>query len=189
MTQHFKRIVVIGGSAGAVPVIVEILAALPADFPFPILIVVHCAESSNLPMFNNDFSLLSINEISDKMGIKESNVYVAPCNYHVLLETPRSLSLSMDEKVNYCRPSIDVLFYNVAEVYADRSIAILLSGASDDGSKGLLAIKRKGGLTIVQNPEYATVRTMPQSAIDIEATNKVFETKEIIEALKTSAIT
>jgi two-component system chemotaxis response regulator CheB len=102
----------------------------------------------------------------DKEPPRPAVIYLAPPDYHLLVEADYSLALSQEDRVNYSRPSIDVLFESAAEVYLDTLIGVIMTGANADGSKGLMKIKSYGGLTVVQAPETAEVDTMPMSAID-----------------------
>ncbi|MNI33801.1 Chemotaxis response regulator protein-glutamate methylesterase of group 3 operon [compost metagenome] len=111
--------------------------------------------------------------------IKKGYVYLAPVGYHLLVELDQTLSLSVDPRVNYSRPSIDVLFESAAYVLEEHCIGIVLTGANHDGSAGLRAIKRNGGLAIVQDPESAEYRMMPQSAIETTEVDYVLTLKEM----------
>jgi two-component system chemotaxis response regulator CheB len=107
-----------------------------------------------------------VKEAEDKEEILPQVIYIAPADYHLLIERDRTFSLDDSERVNYSRPSIDVTFQSGAEVYGDRAIALLLSGASEDGVEGLLSIRKNGGLVAVQDPASALVAWMPQQALD-----------------------
>src|SRR5690606_35205527 len=108
---------------------------------------------------------LRVKEADEKEKIKPGCVYIAPPNYHLLIEKNETFSLSIDEKVNYARPSIDVLFDSAAYVYYDQLIGVVMTGANHDGAMGLKKIKENGGMTIVQDPETAISRFMPEAAI------------------------
>ena len=110
-------------------------------------------------------SALTVKDADEKEAIRPGFVYFAPPNYHLLIETDHTFGLSIDPKVNYSRPSIDVLFESAANVYGPRLIAILLTGANNDGAKGLRLIKEKGGLVIVQDPRSAEFPFMPEAAL------------------------
>lgn len=160
--------IVVGGSAGSLRVLDGLLEALPLDLPVPILVVVHvgpddhgqCAGSLRWS------SCLPVIEPCDKTMLEAGRVYVAPANYHMLVERDGVISLSVDERVNWSRPSIDVLFESSARSWEHHVTGLLLSGASTDGTQGLRAIKAAGGYTLAQNPDDADYPLMPRSAIN-----------------------
>jgi two-component system chemotaxis response regulator CheB len=119
-----------------------------------------------------------VSEPEDKEAIQHKHVYIAPADYHLLVEHGR-FSLSIEERVNYARPSIDVLFESVADAYRERAIGIVLTGANVDGAAGLAAIKARGGVAIVQDPLTAARRTMPEAAIGATVADAVLPLEEI----------
>jgi two-component system, chemotaxis family, protein-glutamate methylesterase/glutaminase len=121
----------------------------------------------------DDLCPLHVKEAEEKERICPGNIYIAPGNYHLLVERDRTMSLSVDEKVSYARPAIDVLFETAAETYRASLIGILLTGANHDGTRGLKKIKENGGLTIVQDPDTAEAAAMPRSAIEAHAASQV----------------
>lgn len=159
-------LVVVGASLGGLHALSTLLAALPADFPVPLVIAQHRGREgdSSLLSLLQYASNLPVSEAEDKQPIRERHVYLAPADYHVLVDQ-RSLALSMDEPVWYARPSIDVLFESAADAYAQRVIGLILTGASADGAQGLAAIKARGGCTVVQEPAEAECRVMPEAAL------------------------
>ena len=159
--------IVIGASTGGLNALQEVLAPLPADFTLPILVVQHRLPTLDDPLvfYLNESCQLMVKEADEKELVKPGYVYIAPANYHLLVERDKTLSLSVDAKVCYSRPSIDVLFETAAEVYLSGLIGIILTGANDDGAAGLRKIKEKGGLTIAQDPATAESAVMPLSAI------------------------
>ncbi len=177
--------VFIGGSAGSIAPISSILSSLPADFNMIITVVIHSSADSKTSMTealaNN--CKLTVIEISDKEHPIPNTVYVAPSGYHLYAENNNQFSLSVDKKVHFSRPAIDVTFTSAAEVFGKYCIAILFSGANEDGAEGLLNVKRHGGLTIVQSPASSAVSIMPQSAIDNGAASKVLLPIEISDLL------
>ena len=177
--------VFIGGSAGSIAPLISILSRLPANFSPGITLVIHSNEDSKSTMTdviaNN--CPLTVVEVSDKGQFKSNTIHVAPSGYHLYVENKKHFSLSVDKKVHFSRPSIDVLFTSAAEVFKKHCIAILLSGANEDGAQGLLNIKKHGGLTIAQSPASAQVNKMPQTAIDKGAAIKVLSPKEISRLL------
>lgn len=162
-------VIVIGVSAGGMNTLPIILKYLPASYSTPIAIVQHLhPHQSN---FHLDFysmnCKLKVCDALDKSPIIPGVISFAPANYHLLIEDKTTYSLSMDDKVNYSRPSIDILFQTAAEVFGDAALAILLTGANNDGAKGCKCIQDVGGLVIVQSPESAEHSYMPQSAINL----------------------
>lgn len=172
MTAHtdtrvkFKA-VVMGSSAGGMDALTEVLSRLPAGFPLPILVVQHVSPISENYLVKHLDSIckLNVKEADEKEQIKCGTVYFAPPNYHLLVEEDGSLSLSVEQRVNYSRPSIDVLFDSAAIAFGAKLIGVILTGANNDGSNGLLKIKEAGGIAIVQTPSTAYVDSMPLAAI------------------------
>lgn len=173
--------VVIGASAGGLHAIQTVLEMLPETFKPPICIVqhLHKSQDSSLATFYNSHTALAVQEAYDKCMLSASTVYLAPANYHLQVERNRSLSLSLDQKVNFSRPSIDVLFESAAYVYGPQLIGILLTGANHDGALGLQTIKAYNGLTVVQNSETAAFQEMPRSAIKKASIDHILELEQI----------
>jgi len=167
--------VVIGGSAGAFKTFSEIVRALPADFPLPLLLVQHLHPNDQGLFARNLASIakLPVIEPCDKERIEPGRIYAAPADYHMLVEQTGIIALSTDERVNWSRPSIDVLFESAARAWGERVIAVILTGASTDGAAGIRAVKAAGGLTIAQDPATADYPLMPQAAIDNGAVDRV----------------
>ncbi len=160
--------VVVGVSAGGMKALPRALATLPANFPVPVIVVQHRHPQDTREFYINYLNekfQLTVKEADEKEMVKEGCVYIVPANYHLLLESDKTFSLTVDEKVNYSRPSIDVTFKSVADVFGEKLIGIILTGANSDGAMGLKTIKDKGGITIVQDPLTAESAVMPQSAI------------------------
>ncbi len=187
LKMHDKRfkIVVIGVSAGGSEALGKVLSALSASFPLPVVVVQHLHPEQNGYMLEhlNKMWKMSVEEAIDKTVIRKGTVYFAPPDYHLLLEDENTFALSVDEKVCYSRPSIDVLFKSAADVYGDSLLAIILTGANSDGTEGIKYIKKKGGTTIAQDPNEAYAPIMPQSAIDTGKIDKVLTLKEISNIL------
>lgn len=158
----------IGASAGGLKALKQLLPALPADFPAAILIVQHISDTSGnyLPDILDDLCQIRVKEAEVGEAITQGVAYVAPPNYHLLVESGETIFLSTEAKINFSRPAIDPLFQTAATAYFDNLCGIILTGANADGSSGLLAVKQAGGLAIVQDPATAEVDTMPQAAID-----------------------
>lgn len=166
MNSPCHRAVAIGGSAGAVQALLQILPALPPTFPAPVLVVVHVPpdrENALVPLLA-DRSRLEVKEAEDKEPARPGVVYFAPSDYHLLVEADGSLSLSSDELVRHSRPSIDVLFESAADALGPGLAAIVLTGANEDGAHGLRAVVDAGGTAILEDPATAAAPTMPQAA-------------------------
>lgn len=179
------RAVVIGGSAGSFQGINKILAELPKEFPLPIFMCLH-----RLKHVRNGFvEALSIKsskpviEPYDKETIRRGQIYLAPANYHMSIELGNSIALSTEEMENNSRPAIDYTFETAAYVFRDKLVGILLSGANKDGAYGMMRIKQKGGLTIVQDPEESTINAMPNAALAHTKVDMILKVDEIIEFL------
>jgi len=177
-------IVVIGASLGGLRALRTLLRGLPKEFPLPVAIVQHRDKNSNEPLspYLQGYSDLEVIEVSDKDKIVSGRVYIAPTDYHLMIEDGY-FSLSTDALVWYSRPSIDVLFESVAFACGSKTIGILLTGANQDGAKGMREIKRHDGLTIAQDPETAECGVMPKSAISLGVVDKVMPLEAISEFL------
>jgi two-component system, chemotaxis family, protein-glutamate methylesterase/glutaminase len=169
MTANPTEAVVIGASAGALEALSVILPALPAGFRLPLIVVVHVPpdKRSMLAELFQAKCRIPVREAEDKEPINPGTVYFAPSDYHLLVETEKSLSLSSDEPVLFSRPSIDVLFESAADAYGSALMAIILTGANQDGAKGMRAVAEAGGVTLVQNPDGAFASAMPEAAIEM----------------------
>lgn len=176
---------VVGSSAGGIRALSAVLTALPARFPLPIIIVQHVQPDADSYLANilDKRSQLDVKQVDDKEFIIPGKVYVAPPNYHLLIEEDRSFSLSLEGLVNFSRPSIDVLFESAADVYRNRLIGIILTGANHDGSQGLRRIKQLGGYAIVQDPDTAEADAMPRAALAAAAVDKILPVDKIGEHL------
>lgn len=166
-TGHHYGAVVIGVSFGGLQALQAILPLLPADFPVPIMVVQHHNPQAGdfLALHLNKQCNLCVKVAEEKEKATAGNVYLAPANYHLLVEDDHTLSLSCDEKVNFARPSVDVLFESAADVYGSKLIGVILTGANSDGSEGLRCIQESGGVTVVQDPETAEAPNMPEAAL------------------------
>nr|WP_313428739.1 chemotaxis protein CheB [Brevundimonas diminuta] len=166
MSPSPDRAVAIGASAGGVQALLALLPTLPADFPWPIFIVLHVpADRGNVlaPLFGAKCRL-EVKEAEDKETARPGVVYFAPSNYHLLVESNGDLALSSDEAVNYSRPSIDVLFESAADAYGAGLTGVILTGANEDGAAGLSAVAAAGGIALVEEPAAAYAQAMPQAA-------------------------
>jgi two-component system chemotaxis response regulator CheB len=159
-------VLVIGGSAGALEALLAILPALPSALAVPIVVALHVAPShpSLFPALLARACPRPVREVEDKQPLEPGVIYVAPPNYHVLIERDRTLALSVDAPVHYSRPSIDVLFESAADAFGRGVAGIVLSGANEDGASGLRRITDAGGLAAVQDPATAVHPTMPRAA-------------------------
>jgi len=177
--------IVIGASAGGFVALAEILPRLPTALPQAVVVVqhLHPAGGEYMVEFLSQHCLLPVKEAEDKEPIKPGVIYVAAAQYHLLIERDRSFALSVDDKVNYSRPSIDVLFETAAAAYGPRLIGVVLTGANADGAAGLASIKARGGLTIVQDPATAEVSFMPQAAIAGTTVDHILDLAGIVKLL------
>ena len=189
MTQPLSdrrlKAVIVGGSAGSFPVMAKVLSELPKDFKLPIIISMH-----RLKHVRNGFaealsikSKLPVHEVWDKEKIKPGIVYIAPANYHLLVELGGTLALSTEEMVHHSRPSINLLYESAAYAYEKKMIAIILSGANTDGAKGMEYARRKGCYTVVQDPKDCSVPTMVNAALDLIEPDEILDTDGIINLL------
>ena len=144
-----------------------LLKSLPPNFETPIVVVQHLPADVRiqLDLVYGHSSKMKLLEVTDKMPIEKGCVYFAAPSYHLLIEKDFSFSLSQDDLVYYSRPSIQVFFESAALSVADRAIAVLLTGANEDGGEGLCILNQKGAITIVEDPKTAEIATMPQSAL------------------------
>lgn len=185
MANKFNRIevLILACSAGGFKILFDILKVLPSELPIGVVVVIHrnARYETNIEENMSAKCLIALKVAEEKEFIKPSTAYFAPPGYHLLVEPNRSLSLDASEPVNFCRPSIDVTMQSIAEVYGSSVIAILLSGANQDGAKGMKAIQQAGGICIVQNPEYAEIKTMPEAAISLGAADLVLTNDELIK--------
>lgn len=176
--------VVIGGSAGGIEALRQLIPALPRELGVPVFIVLHLSADSRghwSAVFPH--SAVPVREAEDKEVAAPGTVYLAPPDYHLLVDESGCMALSIDEPVNLSRPAIDVLFESAAWAYGDRLLGIVLSGANADGAKGLLAIRRAGGQCWVQAPESAAASTMPRAALAAVPDAQVLALKQMAAAL------
>lgn len=160
-----QQLVIVGASSGGLDAVLALLAALSPDYTVPLLVVLHqrANRESGVPAMLARNTHLQVLEVEDKLSINAGHLYVAPPNYHVLIEKEKLLSLSIEPPVNYCRPSIDVTLESAAFVYREWLVACILSGANQDGAEGAREVKRRGGRVYVQDAAEAQVGTMPQA--------------------------
>lgn len=178
--------IVVGGSAGAIEALLSIMPRLPSHYPLPVVAVVHLPprEKSLLVEIFVARCRLAVKEAEDKEPIVGGTLYFAPPNYHVLVESDLTLSLSSDEPVHYSRPAIDVLFESAADAYGSGLRAVVLTGASRDGSSGLKAVCERGGRAYVQRPDTAEASLMPETALQACPAAQVLDLAQIGKELE-----
>lgn len=170
-----------GVSAGGFQALSTIFQCLKSDFTYPIIVVQHQSPTSDdfLVNYLNEQCRLKVKQADEKESILAGLIYFAPPNYHLMVETDKTFSLSIDPPVHFARPAIDVLFETAADVYGSKLVGVILTGANADGSRGLKKINEFGGLTIVQDPETAEAGHMPKAAIAATKIDHVMPLKEI----------
>jgi two-component system, chemotaxis family, protein-glutamate methylesterase/glutaminase len=173
-------LIVMGTSLGGLGALREILGALPEDFSIPVALVQHRGREPDetLTTLLQISSRLRVCEPEDKEAIMAGRIYVAPADYHLLVECG-TFALSTEGRVNHSRPAIDVLFESAAQAYGRGVVGVVLTGASNDGTEGARHIKKQGGLVIVQDPKTAEAPLMPQSAAAVPGVDRVLPVTEI----------
>lgn len=176
------KVVIIGGSAGSLQALLQILPFVEKPISFAIVIVVHRKNTDEQTL--EDLialkSKVTVKEVEDKVKLEAGFIYIAPSNYHLLFEKEGILALDTSEKINYSRPSIDVSFESAAEIYGSSLVGILLSGSNADGTEGLKAIKASGGVIAVQNPLSAEMPFMPNNAVLYTNPDFILHAQEIL---------
>jgi two-component system chemotaxis response regulator CheB len=183
------RLLVVGGSAGSLDVILTFIPKLRTDLPFAIVLVLH--RKSNASSVLIDLlaakTPLPVKEAEEKEPLQAGKIYLAPPDYHLLVEKDFTVSLDDSEKVHHSRPSIDVTFETAAEAYGPALACLLLSGANADGAEGIRCAKQLKGLTLVQDPRTAEVSYMPQQAIETQSVDKVVSVLQMHEVINSLA--
>ena len=181
-----EGIFVIGGSAGSLEPLMQILMGLPSDLTLPVGVVLHVlpTQPSHLASVLARQVSRPVREAEDKDALEPNTIYVAPPNYHMLIERKKTIALSVDEHVNFSRPSIDVLFESAAIAFGRHTIGALLSGSNADGAEGLRRIAEAGGLAMVQRPTSAQYPVMPEAALRALPTARVYDPSEMAVALQ-----
>lgn len=177
--------IVVGASAGGVEALLNIFTPLRKGFSVPVLVVLHLPDERNSQLaqvFRHRLAI-PVEEARDKQDIRPGTLYVATPGYHLSVEADRSLSLSLEAPVHHSRPSIDVLFESAADVYGPRLLAVVLTGANNDGARGLARVKELGGITVVQDPQEAQVRTMPEAALSLHEPDHILTLQGIGQLL------
>lgn len=174
-----------GASAGGMRALAAVLGRLPASFSLPISVVQHVDERADgyLAEHLDRLCAIRVKEAEDKEMMTAGTAYLAPAGYHLLVDPGGSFSLSIDERVNFVRPAIDVLFESAADAFGETLIGVVLTGANDDGAGGLKAVKQRGGLAIVQSPRTAEAKRMPESALAATTVDFVLDLDEIAARL------
>jgi two-component system, chemotaxis family, protein-glutamate methylesterase/glutaminase len=183
MSSPKYDMIVIGGSAGSIPVCISLLKALTHNQHIPVVLIIHRMRNvvSQLDkLLTREAGSVKITEPEDKQAITKGKIYLAPQNYHLLFEEDHSFSLDYSDPVHYSRPSIDVSFESAGRAYGNRVLAILLSGANADGAEGLSYLSDIGADCIVQDPNSAQYPTMPSSAIALEKNIRIMTEAEMI---------
>jgi two-component system chemotaxis response regulator CheB len=177
--------VAIGASAGGVQALLELLPALRADQKLTVFVVLHLPRDrpSLLVDVFTPKCALQVREAQDKEPAARGTIYFAPPNYHLLIDSGPRLSLSADDLVNHSRPSIDVLFESAADIYRERLLGIILTGANEDGAAGLAAVHDAGGITVVQEPLTAQSTLMVRSALELRTPDLVLDLTQVAELL------
>lgn len=173
--------ILIGGSAGSSDQLVMLLQALPEKFPIPLIVACHLHpdDEGRFAAFLDSALSMPVSEAIDKQVIEAPHVTVAPGNYHLLVERAGTLALSIDPKVNFARPSIDLLFESGARAWAEKVVCVILSGANQDGAEGASLISSLGGTVVVQDPSTAEHPSMPAAAIALVPDALIMRPSEI----------
>lgn len=180
------ELIVIGASLGGLHALIAVLDGLPAAFPLPLAIVQHRGadvESGISELLQRHTGLI-VTEAEDKEAIVAGRVFLAPADYHLLVEPDRTFALSTEAPIRYARPSIDALFESAADVYREKLVGVLLTGASADGARGAQRIKQRGGWLIVQDPATAESKVLPEAGLAAAPVDEVVELNRIGESLR-----
>ncbi|WP_025128377.1 chemotaxis protein CheB [Pseudomonas sp. PH1b] len=185
---HWRRrveAIVVGASAGGVEALLNLFSDFPEGFQLPVIVVLHLPDErrSQLAEVFDRRLALPVKEADDKEQIVPGTLYFAAPGYHLSVEQDRSLSLSQEERLHHSRPAIDYLFESAADAYGHNLAAVLLTGANQDGARGLAEVKRQGGLTIVQDPDEAHVSTMPDAALALHQPDYILPLRGISRLL------
>jgi two-component system, chemotaxis family, protein-glutamate methylesterase/glutaminase len=178
-------LVVVGTSWGGLAALRTLVAGLPESFMMAVTLIQHRHKDSDhlLRVLLQERSALEVCEVEDKMPLQHGRIYVAPPDYHTLVE-PGHFSLSTEAPVRYSRPSIDVTFNSAADSYGHRTVGVVLTGANADGAEGLRQISDRGGMAVVQDPKTAESPTMPTAAIKSVPRARVMPLADIVAFLR-----
>ncbi|NIJ70698.1 chemotaxis protein CheB [Xanthomonas sp. 60] len=185
-TLRAPDVVVMGASAGGVSALQQVLGALPATWSIPVLVVLHLPRDrpSRIAELLDPGCALLVREAEDKQPLEPGTVTFAPPDYHLLVEDRSTVALSVDEPVMFSRPAIDPLFESAAAAFGEGVLAILLTGASSDGSQGVAAVRAAGGQAWLQCPDEAEASLMPASALKLAGADAVLTLSLICDRLK-----
>ncbi|SFA93065.1 CheB methylesterase [Pseudomonas sp. NFIX10] len=177
--------IVVGASAGGVEALLRVFGHLRKGFGLPILAVLHLPDERNSQLASvlGHRLAVPVEEARDKQDIAPGTLYVATPGYHLSVEADRCLSLSLEDPVHHSRPSIDVLFESAADVYGEKLLAVVLTGANGDGARGLAKVRALGGITVVQDPAEAQVATMPEAALALHEPDHILTLQGIGQLL------
>lgn len=179
--QRAVRAIAIGASAGGVEALLAILSGLPASFQIPIIVVLHQAEDRDSVLADvfAGRTRVRVRQAADKEAMVAGTLYFAPPGYHLLLEADLSFALSCDAPEHFSRPSIDVLLESAADALGPGLAAVLLTGANEDGAAGMARAARRGGLTVVQEPQEASSPQMPMAALAAHTPDYILRLRDI----------
>jgi len=182
-----SELLVLGGSAGSFKHIFNAVRVFPVNLNKTVLIIIHRKKNffSEIENLFAENSRMSLREVTDKDIIHKNTIYIAPANYHTLIESKDNFGLDVSEAVWYSKPSIDVSFECAAEVFKSKCTAVLFSGANQDGARGMLSLRTNGALTIAQDPDEAEMPDMPRAAIKLNAAEYVLKSNDILDLFKT----
>jgi len=177
-------IVAMGTSWGGLSAMSKLLGSLPEGFAILIVLVQHRSKDCDrlLVQLLQDATDLKVCEIEDKDVMRAGTVHVAPADYHVLVESGY-LSLTLEEPIRFSRPSIDVMFTSAADAYGPATIGVILTGANEDGARGLADIAKRGGCALIQDPKTAEIKMMPEAALKAAPTAEVFSLDDLAPRL------
>ncbi len=181
-----NKAIIIGGSAGSLPAVMRLVEECPSHFVPPFIIVLHRGDHKKSILLDllTSRSKRPVIEVEHYDQLEDGNVYLAPTNYHLLVGSDHHLELDLSEKVLFSRPSIDVSFISFAKVFKENLIAVVLSGANEDGAKGAKEVLKQNGTVIVQDPNDADVDTMPLKTLKINPEiTKIVPSNDILKTL------
>ena len=176
------RLIVVGGSAGSFRIVSRLITGLPETFDVPLIVCLHRLKNIKAGMLETigHITTREVREPRDKDPVEPNTIYVAPANYHLLLEEDHTFALSTYRTIHHSRPSIDLTMQSAALVYRAGALGILLSGANSDGAAGMSAIRQMGGSTLVQDPVDAEIASMPEAALKVMQPDYIFREEKII---------
>jgi two-component system, chemotaxis family, protein-glutamate methylesterase/glutaminase len=178
-----KKLIIIGGSAGSFKTMSRLFKSLPENYPHTIIVCLHRLRNARTGFIEalSISAKFPICEPFDKEFIKPARAYLAPANYHLIIEPGYTFSLSTDLPRNHSRPSIDITMETAGEVFREKAYGIILSGANMDGAIGMKSIKKAGGVIIVQDPKDSEIKTMPEATIKLVKPDYILDSDKIIK--------